>query len=138
MKFVLKPEIYFALALEMESLLKPDKVKAIGFDKHSKIVYAAVEHKGFTAAICAPYHIGENGDREIDGDSLDGEIEGSLYRTCPLSVLEKLSPLSEYPYSATSKQFARQWRRDCLQRVIRSKVTSDADKAKAAALIKAI
>ena len=29
MKFVLKPETYFALALEMESLLEPDKVKAI-------------------------------------------------------------------------------------------------------------
>lgn len=131
-------EIYFALALDMESLMRPDTIKAIGFDDRSKIVYAAVEHKGFTAAICAPYRINEKGDREIDGDRLDGEIEGSLYRTCPLSVLEKLSPLSEYPYSATSKNFARQWRRDCLQKIICSKVTSDADKAKAAVLIKTI
>ena len=131
-------EDYFGLALELELLMRPDKIRAIGFDRGDSVIYAAVEHNGFTTAVCAPYSIEASGGHEIYDDSLDGETEGSLYRACPLSVLEKLSPLSEYPYSATSKQFARQWRRDCLQKIIRSKVTSDADKAKAAALIKAI
>ena len=129
----MKFETCFSLVLQMQTHVQPDEVTAIGFDRHERVIYAAVNHNGFTSAVCATYD-----DGEIDGDDLDGEIEGSLKRNCPLSVLEKLSPLSKYPYSSTSKQFARQWRRDCLQRIIRSKRTSDADRAQATKLLQTI
>lgn len=130
-------EDYFGLAFELESLMRPNKIKALGFDRSNSVIYAAVERNGFTTAVCAPYIIKPYGGYEIYDDSLDGETEGSFKRRCPLSVLEKLSPLSEYPYSPRSKQDARQWRRNCLQRIIRSKRTSDADKNKAIALLQA-
>ena len=131
-------EDYFVgLAFELELLMRPGKIKAIRFGSGKRVIYAAVEYNGFTSAVCATYNIKKHGGYEIDGDDVDGETEGSLKRNCPLSVLEKLSPLSECPYSPNSKQRAQQWRRDCLQRIIRSKRTSDADKAKAVALLQA-
>lgn len=112
-------------------VLRPDyKIKAFGLDEREHVVYAAAEHPktAFTFAVTAPYY---KTAPFVSGDSMDSESEGSNRRCCPLCVLEKLSPLSEYPdsWGKDGKRWALKWRKACLQRILRSRKASDADKA---------
>ena len=118
--------------------LRPDKIKAIGLDKRERVVYVAVERDGVTYAGCGSYFVKRTGGVVATSDSFDSESQGlaSFRRKCPLCVLEQLSPLSDFPrYDEEQRQRAKQWRQDCLKKILRSRKTSDADKEVARKLL---
>ena len=123
-------ELLFATAY----VLRPFNVKAFGLDERARVVYAAAENEGtkFTFAAIAPYYSDEP---FVSGDSMESESDGSNRCNCPLCVLEKLSPLSEYPWSDSGKRRSAEWRKACLKRIIRSRKTSEVDKAVALELL---
>lgn len=117
-------------------VIRPSKILAIGLDTRNRVVYAAVKHHttGFVFAMCGRYYI-EGGEIHVSGDSTDSESEGPYYHNCPLCVLEKLSPVSEYPYSEDGARCMREWREACLKKILRSRKASDADKSIARELL---
>lgn len=119
-------------------VIRPGKILAIGLDTRNRVVYAAVKHHktGFVFAMCAPYYI-EGKETHIDSDDIHSEADGSNRRNCPLCVLEKLSPVSEYPYSEDGARYTKEWRKACLKRILRSRKASDADKSIARELLTA-
>ena len=130
-----------------EYQLRPWLLKAMYIDTKAQVVYVAVEHpQGYTFAAIAEY--------SWDNDCLYGvhmdfdcdETEGPCknMRSCWLNVIEALSPLSDFPdvdggdeYSQARRQRAKDWRLTCLRKIIRSRTSSDADKASARELLTA-
>lgn len=128
-------------------MLRPWAVKAIHIDTVKHVVYAAVEHpKGYTFAAISEYRWDEGVSYGVHMDFDCDETEGPVphMRHCGLNVFEALSPLSDFPdvdgdpeYSQARRQRAKEWRQTCLRKIIRSRKTSDADKATARELLTA-
>lgn len=129
------------IAKKAEYLLRPWVLKAMHIDTVKHIVYVAVEHpKGYTFAAISEYRWdeGESCGVHMDFDCAETEGPSCNMQRCGLNVLEKLSPLSDFPDgedSQVQRQRAKGWRLTCLRKIIRSRKASDEEQAIAYALL---
>lgn len=136
------------IAQKAAHLLRPWTVKAIHIDAVNRVVYAAVERpEGYTFAAISEYRWDKGVSCGVHMDFDCDETQGPTraMQSCGLNVLEKLSPLSDFPdvcgdaeYSKERRQRAKDWRQTCLRKIIRSRKSSDEEQATAHELLSAI